>query len=56
MPKWKKGETRFSVSINDDGNGGKICRIPKPIYDLLQTPSKIVFLIGKKNNIRVDRD
>jgi len=55
MPKWKEGETEFSVSVNDDGNGSNTCRIPKPIMDRMNYPKRIKFLlIGKRIEIQVD--
>lgn len=52
MPKWKKDATEFIVSVNDDGNGSNICRIPKPIIEKLGQPEKIKFVIdGKKITI-----
>ena len=52
MPKWKKYETKFLVSINEDGNGGNICRIPKPVYDHLELSNSIIF--EKKKNGKVE--
>jgi len=49
MPKWKKDETKFEVSVNDDGNGGNICRIPKPIVERLGITDSVQFLIKHKN-------
>ena len=49
MPKWKKNETEFSVSISNDGNGSHVCRIPKPIIEKLGNPNRIKFVLsGKK--------
>ena len=53
MPKWKKDETNFDVSVNNDGNGGYICRIPKPIVQKLGITTSIKFLL-KKNNVVVE--
>ena len=53
MPKWKKDETEFNVSISPDGNGSHSCRIPKPILKKLGKSNKIKFVIeGKKIMIR----
>ena len=40
MPKWKKDETEFLVSVSNDGNGSNVCRIPKPILKKLGNPNK----------------
>lgn len=49
MTRWKKDEKEFGVSLNNDNAGSQICRIPKPIVDLLGKPDGIKFLIrGKK--------
>lgn len=52
MPKWKKDETEFNVSVNDDGNGGFICRVPKPIIESLGVTDCIRFTV-KKNQVVV---
>ncbi len=49
MPKWKKDETEFSVSVSNDGNGSNVCRIPKPVIEKLGNPDRIKFVLsGKK--------
>ena len=49
MPKWKKGETEFSVSLGFDKKKGYWVTVPKPIVQLLGEPDKITFEIkGKK--------
>ena len=49
MTRWKKGETRFNVKVSDDGRHSTICRVPKPILELLNNPGSIEFVIvGKK--------
>ncbi len=53
MPKWKKDETEFTVSVNDDGNGSHVCRIPKPIIEKLGKPNKIKFMV-KNDKIGID--
>lgn len=48
MPKWKKNETEFDVSLNEI-SGSHICRVPKPIVERLGIPNAIKFVIdGKK--------
>ncbi len=48
MPKWKKDATEFNVSINDDGNGSHLCRIPKPIMIMLGQPDNLTFHVKNK--------
>ena len=45
VPKWKKDATVFPVSVNADGNGGNICRIPKPVIELLGITNCVEFVI-----------
>ena len=54
MPKWKKDETKFQVSVNNDGNGGNICRIPKPIMETLGITDSVMFLVKNKNKVSVE--
>ena len=56
MPKWKKGETKFTVRISYDNRRGIQAYIPKPIMELLGNPDKITFTIRGKKNIVVTRD
>ena len=55
MPRWKQDETEFVVSVNDDGNGGNICRIPKPIVEMLGIAGSVKF-INKKGKVSVEAD
>ena len=55
MPKWKTGETEFSVSVSNDGNGSNVCRIPKPIMEKMGQPDRIRFVI-KDKKIMVSKD
>ena len=49
MTRWRKNAKEFDVSLNDDGSQSKICRIPKPILEILGNPNAIRFAIqGKK--------
>ena len=48
LSRWKKDEIEFSVKLTDDKSGSMICRVPKPILDLLKNPSYIKFMIIKK--------
>lgn len=52
MPRWKKDETKFTVSVNTDRHV-KVCRIPKPIVEILGDPKSLTFSI-KKGRIKVD--
>ncbi len=53
MPKWKKDATKFRVRVNDDGNGGNICRIPKPIMIHLEASNSLEFEIKKNGKVLV---
>lgn len=53
MPKWKQDETKFTVSVNYHESRGYQSSIPKPIIDHLNNPSKITFVIDKKNNVKI---
>ena len=48
MPRWKKGETDFTVSVNIDNNGGYVCRLPKPMIEQLGIKDKIRFRLSGK--------
>jgi len=49
LTRWKKDETEFPVRLTDDGKNSTICRVPKPILEILGKPSGIKFVIqGKK--------
>ena len=55
MPKWKKNETEFVVSLNEI-SGSHICRVPKPIVEKLGIPEKIRFIIeGKKIIVKMGK-
>ena len=52
MPKWKKNATEFPVSINYVEKRGYQSSIPKPVIDILGTPSTIKFIVkGRKVEI-----
>lgn len=53
MPKWKKDETEFTVSLGQNDVKGYWCTIPKPIVELLGEPDKITFEITKNKKIEV---
>ncbi len=49
MPKWKDDATKFVVSVNDCGESGYVCRIPKPLIEQLGITGKIQFSkVGKR--------
>ena len=52
MTRWKKGETKFTVSLFVDKSRGSLCIVPKPIVELLGEPDKVTFQI-KNNKITV---
>ena len=48
LSRWKKDETIFSVKLTDDKSGSMICRVPKPVLDLLKNPNSITFMVTRK--------
>lgn len=53
MPKWKKDETEFPVSVSYHETRGYQCYLPKPIMELLGNPNAIKFaVVGKKVEVR----
>jgi len=49
LTRWKKDEKEFGVKLTNDRSGSIICRVPKPIVELLGEPEGIKFVIaGKK--------
>jgi hypothetical protein len=52
MPKWKKDETEFEVSVSSNPRRGSQVNIPKPILDRLGNPSRVKFVVkGKRIEI-----
>ena len=47
MPKWKKDENDFTVSVNRDNRDSYICRLPKPLVERLVLNGKIRFRVFK---------
>ena len=45
MTRWKKDEKEFGVKLTDDNSGSIICRVPKPILEMLGKPVRIKFEI-----------
>ncbi len=49
LAKWKKDEREFEVKLTNDHKGSIICRVPKPIREILGKSDSIKFVIlGKK--------
>jgi hypothetical protein len=49
LTRWKKDEKEFDVSVSNSRYGSMICRVPKPVLELLGDPSEIKFIVhGKK--------
>jgi hypothetical protein len=48
LTRWKKDEKEFGVKLTFDGRNSMVCRIPKPILDLLGNPEGIKFTIKGK--------
>jgi len=53
MPRWKKDQTKFTVSVFYDERRGSMINIPKPVLEELGKPSEIIFEIKKNKNITV---
>jgi hypothetical protein len=53
VPKWKKGETEFTVSVNHNDVRGYQTSIPKPVAEILGEPKAVTFVVkGKRVEIR----
>ena len=49
MSRWKKEAREFEMNVNHNGLGSHLCRIPKPIMEMLGHPEKVRFAVkGKK--------
>ena len=55
MPKWKKDETKFTVSVNYNEHRGYQSSIPRPIIEALGDPDSITFIM-KNNSIEITAD
>jgi hypothetical protein len=53
VPKWKKGEKEFKVSVTYHQSRGCQTYLPKPIVEMLGNPKTIRFII-KNNGIKVE--
>ena len=52
MTRWKKDAREFDVSLyrsgNRDGSESLLCRVPKPIVEMLGEPNSIKFQIRSR--------
>lgn len=53
MPKWKKDETEFTVSLGYNDVKGYWVTVPKPIVELLGEPEKITFEVKPSKRIEI---
>jgi hypothetical protein len=45
LTRWKKDAKEFTVKLTNDYAGSIICRVPKPILEMLGKPDRIKFEI-----------
>lgn len=45
MPKWKKDETDFTVSVCRDNRDSYVCRLPKPLVQKMGLEKRIRFRV-----------
>jgi hypothetical protein len=48
MPKWKKDQKEFAVSVTYHEHRGSQCYLPKPILEILGNPKRIKFIVKSK--------
>jgi hypothetical protein len=48
MPKWKKDQKAFAVSVTYHITRGSQCYLPKPILEILGNPKRIKFIVKNK--------
>jgi hypothetical protein len=48
MPKWKKDQKEFAVSVTYHEKRGCQCYLPKPMMEMLGNPSRIKFIVKNK--------
>jgi hypothetical protein len=53
MPKWRKHQKEFNVSVTYHEQRGSQCYLPKPIIEILGKPNRIKFII-KNNRIEIE--
>ena len=58
MTRWAKDTDTFKVKLsnskNKDGSYSKICRVPKPITEMLREEEFLEFKINKQGKITVE--
>lgn len=54
MPKWKKNETDFTVSVSKDNRRAFVCRLPKPMVEMMGIGDKVRFRV-LENRVEVSR-
>lgn len=53
MPKWKKGETEFTVGVNYNEVRGYQTTIPKPVAEALGKPKAVTYTLkGKRVEVK----
>jgi hypothetical protein len=55
MPKWKKDQKEFAVSVTYHEQRGCQCYLPKPMMEILGNPSRIKFIV-KNKRIEIEAD
>jgi len=45
MSRWKKGINEFEMNVNHNGLGSHLCRIPKPIMEMMDYPDTVKFVV-----------
>ena len=48
MPKWKKNQKEFTVSVTYHEQRGSQCYLPKPMLAILGNPKRIKFIVKSK--------
>jgi hypothetical protein len=55
MPRWRKDEKEFKVSLTFHEHRGCQTYLPKPILELLGNPKSIKFIVKNNKKIEVKR-
>ena len=53
MPKWKKDQKEFKVSVTYHEHRGYQAYLPRPIMELLGTPKSIRFVLKDNRKVEV---
>ena len=53
MPRWKKGQKEFTVSVTYHEHRGYQSYLPRPIMEMLGNPKAIKFIV-KNNNGKIE--